>query len=96
MNNLMLTFNAADVSRLRTLVAAAEKEMALVLNTPDEQARKKALEMAWSRVVGMLDLGPEPEMRECPECKHPCMARATLCANCWTHLPALATNAKAA
>jgi hypothetical protein len=96
MNNLMLTLNAADVSRLRTIVAAVDKEMALVLSTPEEQPRKQALEMTWSRLVAMLDLGPEPEMRVCPECNHLCMAGATLCVNCWKHLPALATKAKAA
>ena len=99
MNNLMLRFSAADVSRLRTLVAGVEKEMALVLSTrtPAEgQPRKTALEMTWSSLVGMLDLGPEPEMRVCPECKHLYMAGATLCGECWNHLPALATKAKAA
>ena len=50
MNNLMLRFSAADVSRLRALVAGVEKEMALVLS-----ARTR-----------------------------------------WNHLPALATQAKAA
>ena len=99
MNNLMLRFSAADVSRLRTLVAGVEKKMALVLSTlttAEGQPRKTALEMTWSNLVGMLDLGPEPEMRVCPECKHPCMLGATRCGNCWSHLPALATKAKAA
>jgi hypothetical protein len=99
MNNLMLRFSAADVSRLRTLVAGVEKEMALVLSsltTAEGQPQKTALEMTWSNLVGMLDLGPEPEMRVCPECKHLCMAGATLCGNCWNHLPAIATREKAA
>jgi hypothetical protein len=99
MNNLMLTLNAADVSRLRTMVAAVEREIALVLSTlttAEAQPRKRALEMTWSNLVGMLDLGPEPEMRVCPECKHPCMMGATRCGNCWSHLPAVAATAKAA
>ena len=99
MNNLMLTLNAADVSRLRTMVAAVEKEMALVLGTltsPETQPRKAALETTWANLVGMLDLGSEPEMRACPECKHLCMIGATRCANCWKPLPALAAKAQAA
>ncbi|MGD0836294.1 MAG: hypothetical protein ABSB49_06585 [Polyangia bacterium] len=99
MNNMMLTLNAADVSKLRTMVAAVEKEMALVLGTlttSETQPRKTALEMTWSNLVGMLDLGPEPEMRVCPECQHLCMMGATRCANCWIQLPAPATKAKAA
>lgn len=92
MNNLMLTFSAADVSRLRTLIAEVEKEIGLVLGTlttAEGPPRKTALEMTWSSLVGMLDLGPEPEMRVCPECKHPCMLGATRCGHCWTSLPAL-------
>jgi hypothetical protein len=99
MNNLMLTLNAADVSRLRGLVAAVEGEMALVLGTlttPETQPRKTALEMTWSNLVKMLDLGPEPEMRVCPSCKQLCMLGATRCGTCWQHLPALTPKAKAA
>lgn len=99
MNNLMLRFSAADVSRLRALVGGVEEEMALVLGTlttAEAQPRKTALEMTWSNLVGMLDLGPEPEMRVCLQCKHLCMVGATRCVNCWSRLPALATKARPA
>jgi hypothetical protein len=99
MNNLMLRFSAADVSRLRSLVAGVEKEVALVLSTlatAEGQPRKTALEMTWSNLVKMLDLGPEPEMRVCPDCKHLCMLGATRCGNCWSQLTALAAEPKAA
>jgi hypothetical protein len=49
--------------------------------------------MSWSRLVAMLDLGAEPEMRTCPKCQHLCMLKATLCDHCWTHMdPAVATD----
>jgi len=99
MNSYMLTFNTADVSRLRSLVAEVEKELALVVSalaTPEGQLRKTALETTWSNLINMLDLGPEPEMWVCPECKHLCMVGATRCGNCWSHLPAIATKAEAA
>jgi hypothetical protein len=43
--------------------------------------------MTWSRLVEMLDLGAEPEMRECPNCKHMGMLLATRCGHCWAVLP---------
>ena len=69
MNNLMLTFSGVELSRLRTLVAAAGKEIALVpgaATAAESQNPRTALDMTWSRLVDMLDLGTEPEMRECP------------------------------
>jgi len=99
MNNLMLTFSMADVSRLRALVATVEKEIALVPATgtaAQGAPPQTALEMAWSRLVGMLDLGPEPEMRTCPACKMICMLAATRCSRCWASLPALGSKEKAA
>ena len=92
MNNLMLTFSGVELSRLRTLVAAVGKEIALVLGAPTPAASQTpgtGLDMTWSRLVDMLDLGTEPEMRECPACKHLCMLGATRCGRCWTSLPAL-------
>lgn len=92
MNNLMLSFSGADLTRLRTLVAAVSKEIALVPRaaaTAEPQTPKTALEITWSNLIQMLDLGTEPEMRECPECKHLCPVGATRCVHCWSSLPAL-------
>jgi hypothetical protein len=91
MNNVMLSFAGADLSRLRTLVAAVEKEIALVpgATTATSQTSKSALDMSWSRLVEMLDLGTEPERRECPNCKHLCTLGASRCGRCWGSLPAL-------
>jgi hypothetical protein len=99
MNNQMLTFSGADLSKLRTLVTAVEKEIALVPGaaaTAGSQPPKLALNTTWSSLVEMLDLGTEPEMRECPQCKHACTLGATRCGHCWTSLPALSHKEKLA
>jgi hypothetical protein len=90
MNNLMLSFAGADLSRLRTLVSDVEKEIALVpgATTATGQTPKSALDVSWSRLVEMLDLGTEPERRECPNCKHLCTLGASRCGRCWGSLPA--------
>jgi len=96
MNNLMLSFAGADLTRLRTLVAAVEKEITLVPGSArpaGSESPKTALDVTWSNLVEMLDLGPEPEMVACPACNHLCALGATRCGHCWTSLPVL--NAKA-
>jgi len=93
MNNLMLSFSGADLARLRTLVNAVGKEIALAPGaapTAESQGPQTALDMAWSSLVEMLDLGGAPQMRECPECGRQCTVGATRCGNCWSRLPAAA------
>jgi hypothetical protein len=87
MNNLMLSFSGAQLSQLRSLVNAVDKEIAKA--TAEGEGPKTALDMTWSQLVALLELGPEPEMRECPSCKHSCMLGATRCWHCWSALPAL-------
>jgi hypothetical protein len=91
MNNLLLKVSGVDLSRLRTLVAGVGKEIALVKGeaAPTEGPRPgTALEVAWSHLIAVLDLGSEPEMRECPACKDLCMLGATRCWHCWASLEA--------
>jgi hypothetical protein len=98
MNNLMLSFSAADVSRLRTLVAAVGKEIALVpaaATAVQSPSPGTALDTTWARLVEMLDLGTEPQMRECPHCKSQCTLGATRCGRCWISLPSLKAAEKA-
>jgi hypothetical protein len=98
MNNLMLKFSGVDLSRLRTLVAGVGKEIALVTGAaapPQGPPPSTALGGAWSRLVEMLDLGTEPEMRECPSCKGLCMLGATRCLHCWSSLPVPQASKKA-
>jgi len=99
MNNLMLSFSGEALSRLRAQVAEVAKEIALApggSTTAESQRPKTALDTTWTRLVEMLDLGAEPVMRECPQCKHECMLGATRCGYCWTALPVLKPREKAA
>jgi len=98
MNNLMLSFSGADLSKLRTLVTAVEKEVELApgATTAKSPGPRTALDITWSRLVEMLDLGAEPETRECPACKHPCAVGASRCGHCWVSLPVTRTREKLA
>jgi hypothetical protein len=98
MNNLMLSFSGTDLSRLRTLVTAVGGEIALApgATTTESQSPRTALDMTWTRLVEMLDLGTEPDTRECPTCKRRCALGASRCGYCWTSLPALKAKAKLA
>ena len=91
MNNMMLSFAGAELSRLRTLVTAVEKEIGLVpgATTADSKTPRNALDTSWSHLVEMLDLGSEPQMRECPACRHQCTLGASRCGRCWASLPSL-------
>jgi hypothetical protein len=89
MNNLMISFSSADLTRLRTLVAAVANEIALVPGSTkpaDGERARTGLDVAWSNLVEMLDLGPEPVMATCPKCKHPYPIGALRCDHCWTSL----------
>jgi hypothetical protein len=92
MNNLRLSFSGVDLSQLRTLVAEVDKEIAHIPGAkPDagSQTPRTALNLSWSNLVELLDLGTEPEMRTCPECKHLCTIGASRCGYCWTSLAPL-------
>jgi hypothetical protein len=92
MNNLMLSFSGAELSRLRTLVTAVGKEIGLVPNaatTAEGPSPRTPLDMTWSHLVEMLDLGAAPEFRQCPECHRQCAVGATRCGHCWVAFPAL-------
>jgi hypothetical protein len=93
MNSHMLRFSGPELTRLRNVVADVGKAIALVragdtAPPAEREGPTTALEMTWSRLVDMLDLGPEPEMRECPTCKRPGLLGATRCGYCWSSLPA--------
>jgi hypothetical protein len=45
-----------------------------------------ALLASWAALVDLLALGPEPEVRECPACRHIGMRAASRCGYCWTEL----------
>ena len=57
--------------------------------------RRQVRELAELNRVGLVDslaLGPAPEMRECPVCKHRGLRAATRCGFCWTALAPLARS----
>jgi len=89
MNSQGFAHPDAARSRLRDLVAAIEGEMARLpepIQTADGKAAPSGLHASWARLVDQLALGPEPEVRECPVCKHIGMRAATVCGYCWTTL----------
>jgi hypothetical protein len=74
-------------SRLRATVARIERELALLpRHVTTDETPTDDLAASWADLVGQLALGPEPEVRECPVCKHIVMRAATLCGYCWTKL----------
>jgi hypothetical protein len=76
-------------SRLRATVAAIEQELARLPPevTNDNGATAAAgLRASVADLVGQLALGPEPQYRQCPTCKHTGMRVATVCGHCWTKL----------
>ena len=77
---------------LRPVVAAIDAQMSQLAEGTTLEARTgigKLLE-SWAVLVEILALGPAPEMRECPVCKHRGLRAATRCGFCWTALAPLA------
>lgn len=83
---------------LRPIVAIIGHELSrLADGTPVETTtRIRELRASWAELVELLALGPKPEMRECPVCKHWGMRAATRCGSCWTPLSPLARAGSAA
>ena len=67
-------------ARLRTTIATMEKEIASL------PGQGSGLRASFNDLVTQLGLGPEPEVRVCPVCKHIGMRDATVCSHCWTKL----------
>jgi hypothetical protein len=78
-------------SKLRDLVAAVDREMSRLPKPQGgaEDAAMGGLRVAWSALVDLMALGPEPEYRTCPTCGNIGMRTATVCGYCWSKLPAL-------
>lgn len=66
------------VTKLRTLAAGLESEITSAANP---ELRKQ-----WNEFLGVLALGEEPKMRDCPTCKSPGRIAASRCSNCWSTL----------
>jgi hypothetical protein len=68
-------------SRLRATVATIDGAISRL-----PMAERPRLVEAWADLVDQLALGPEPEVRQCPECHHTCMREATRCGHCFALL----------
>lgn len=93
MNSPQFSVPDSARSRLRATVATVDHEIRreisrLPIQITDDDGKKptNGLAASWADLVEQLALGPEPEVRECPVCKHIGMRAATLCGHCWTKL----------
>jgi hypothetical protein len=76
---------------LRPLVAAIDHDLAgLGASTAGGAAGTAPLLASWRRLVDALALGPAPELRVCPTCRHSGILAATRCGFCWSELLPLA------
>lgn len=89
---------STEKASLRPIVASIEHELSRLEGgaTIEATTRLRELRASWAELVGLLALGPKPEMRECPVCKHWGMRAATRCGSCWTTLSPLAPSGGAA
>jgi hypothetical protein len=70
-------------SRLRATVSSIEKALH---ELPSDAVLTKSLQASFSSLVTQLALGPEPELRQCPNCSYFGMRAASVCGHCWTKL----------
>ena len=92
MNGSQFSLPDAERSRLRAIVATIDREISRLprqVTTDDGRTPPNGLLASWADLVEALALGPEPEVRECPHCKHIGMRAATVCGYCWTKLSPL-------
>ena len=89
MNGPRFSLRDGGLARLRATVATIAGELASLAGpsagTTDRSSRSNLL-TSWNDLVDQLALGPAPELRECPVCKHVGMRAATRCGYCWTRL----------
>ena len=74
---------------MREEILVIEKSITAAMGhatTNESKVAMHELGGSFSRLVQMLALGPEPEVRNCPQCGKEAMIAATLCGHCWAHL----------
>jgi len=90
-------FERPDAKRvsLRALVVTVNREIARLPRsaTSEGNGSTNELRASWAELVKLLALGPAPDVRECPVCKHIGMRAATRCGYCWTELSPLTSPA---
>ena len=88
MNGQQFKLPDDERARLRAIVATIDREMSRLPRSATTEGTD-GLIVSWAELVKLLALGPAPEVRECPVCKHIGMLAATLCGYCWTKLSPL-------
>lgn len=88
-------FGDAARDNLRILITKVEHELELVPPGTDGSLSIPGVRTAWANVVAALALGPAPETRACPTCKHIGMRAASRCSHCWAALVPLAPGVAA-
>jgi hypothetical protein len=86
-----LSLRESDSAALRPVIATLEGEFASLDAQVDLEGYGRASEqlgVTWRRLVALLALGPPPELRTCPYCKHEIRRVATRCIQCWKQSPA--------
>ncbi len=76
-------------AQLRAIVATIDQEMSILsgqVMRDDPHATSDRLVASWAALVKLLALGPVPETRVCPVCRHVGSRDATRCGYCWRKL----------
>lgn len=79
-------------SRLRATVATLEREAELLPVAPPGEDGHRSPDRLRESIADLsvqLDLGPEPELRDCPACGRSARREASRCGHCWATLPPL-------
>src|SRR5437899_2219184 len=90
-----LDFSDGARDALRAIVATIDREMSHLSRPAESEGNRTTDELrsSWAELVELLALGPAPEVRECPVCKHMGMREASRCGYCWTKLSPLTSAA---
>ncbi len=89
MNSQRLSGPDSARSRLRATVATIEREISRLprqVTDTDSTSPMNGLLASFADLVEQLELGPEPEVRQCPVCNQVVMLAATRCGYCWTKM----------
>lgn len=84
---MSISYGDKSLATMRSLITVMDRELA---TTP----RSDELRKAWTEMVEVLALGPEPQLRTCPSCGEIGMRAATRCSRCWSALTPLAPETK--
>ncbi len=91
MNKQQIAGPDAARSYLRSVVETVDYDISHLdqAGTGEPYGTIEQLRKHWKELVSLLELGPEPEYRECPSCRSTGIRSATRCGFCWIKLPPL-------